>query len=79
MLMPAVDVGLLFEVAVASLVAAIGFSTIFSIAVMGAARAADMRRADRSMAAAAYTGLTMLALAISVAAVVAGLVVMTRE
>jgi hypothetical protein len=69
----------LIETVIASLVAGIGVTVVFSVAIWGGARFADLSRSDRPVAAGAAAALTFLALAVTVAAVVLGIVVMTSK
>ena len=52
---------------------------VFSIAIWGAARFADLSRDERPLAAGAAAALAALALAATAAAVVVGIVVMTKK
>lgn len=63
----------------AAAVAGIGVALVFSLAVFGAARWIELRRAGRDLLALAAAGLTVLALAAFVAAIVVGLIVMTDK
>jgi lysylphosphatidylglycerol synthetase-like protein (DUF2156 family) len=74
-----VETGNLVKTVVASLVAGVGVTAIFSIAIWGAARFADLNREGRPLAAAAAAALGALALAASLAAVTVGIVVMTKK
>jgi hypothetical protein len=69
----------LLETVVASLVAGVGVTFVFSIAIWGAARFADLSRNERPLAAGAALFATGLALAGTLAAVVAGIIVMTKK
>jgi hypothetical protein len=69
----------LLETVAASLIAGVGLTIVFSIAVYGATRFADLSRDERPLAAAAAGLTTAAALAVSVAAVVVGIVVMTQK
>lgn len=69
----------LLQTVVFASVAGIGVTTIFSIAIWGAARFVDLSQEDRrlhAVAAAAVAGLALLAVA---AAVVIGIIVMTSK
>ena len=74
-----VDGDALLKVVVGSLGAGVGVTAIFSVAILGATRFADMRRDRRSAGAAAFGVVTVLALAGCVAALVAGLLLMTSK
>jgi len=69
----------LLETVAYSLVAAIGVTTAFSIAIYGVTRAAEFRRDERPGASAAAGALGALGLAVCAAAVVLGVVVMTTK
>ena len=74
-----VDTSALLKVIVASLVAGIGVTAAFSLAIMGATQFTEMRRDGRGVEAAAFAGIALVALAASAAAVVFGLIVMTSK
>lgn len=69
----------LAESVVASVVSGIGVICVFSIAIWGAARFADLSRSERPVAAAAAAAVGALALAVTVAAIVIGIIVMTSK
>lgn len=69
----------LLETVVAATVAGIGVTFVFSIAIWGVARFADLNRADRHLAAGAAAGVAALAAAATAAAVVIGIIVMTSK
>lgn len=69
----------LLQSVVASLVAGVGVTFAFSVAIWGAARFADLNRGERPVAAAAAAAVGALALAVTLAAVVVGIVVMTKK
>jgi hypothetical protein len=64
---------------IASFVAGAGVTAAFSIMIFGAARFADYRRDDRPVAAAAAATLVGLGLAVTAAAIVIGIIVMTTK
>ncbi len=74
-----VDTEALAKVIVYSLIAGIGVTVSFALTILGATRFADMRREDRPVEAGLYGALTTVALAISIAAIVFGIVVMTSK
>jgi hypothetical protein len=74
-----VDWAALRDVVVASLAAGVGITVTFSLAILGLTRFADMRRDDREVEAWAYAGLAILGLAVSGAAVVYGIILMTSK
>lgn len=69
----------LLETVVASVVAGVGITVIFSIAIWGVARFADLNRNDRPLAAGAAATLASLAGLATLAAVAFGIVIMTRK
>jgi hypothetical protein len=74
-----VDTKALLQTVWVSLVAGLGVTLVFSIMVFGVTRLADLRRDDRPVLAAAAGALAGLALIVTVAAIVLGIVVMTRK
>jgi hypothetical protein len=74
-----VETGDLVKTVVASLVAGVGVTAIFSIAIWGAARFADLNREGRSLAAGAAAALGALALLATLLVVAIGIVVMTKK
>ena len=69
----------LAQTVVAASIAGVGITFLFSLMIFGAARFADLRRDDRPLLAAAAGGLTLLALATTLAGIVFGLVVMLSK
>jgi hypothetical protein len=69
----------LLETIVASIVGGVGVTVVFSIAIWGAARFADLSRGDRPLAAGGAAAVTVLALAVTAASVVLGIIVMTSK
>lgn len=69
----------LIETVVASLVAGVGVTAVFSMAIWSGARFVDLSRDGRPVAAAAAVAVGVLALAATLAAVVFGIVVMTSK
>jgi hypothetical protein len=63
----------------ASIVAGIGITVAFSIAVWGSARFADLRREDRAAEAGLPLTISGLALAVVAVGVVFGVIVMTSK
>jgi hypothetical protein len=74
-----VDTDALLETIAASLIAGVGITIVFSLGILGAARWADARRDDRTLAAGAAGALALVALAASLAAVVIGILVMASK
>ena len=69
----------LLEAVVASVVAGVGVTFVFSVAIWGAARFADLSRSERPLAAGAAALTSILALLTTVAAVVIGIIAMTSK
>ena len=79
MIATVVDWAALRDVVVASLAAGVGITVTFSLAILGLTRFADMRRDDRVVGAWEYAGLAILGLAVSGAAEVFGIILMTSK
>ena len=69
----------LFQVAYSALAAGLGVTVAFSLAVAGATRFTEERRAGAPARAAAFGVLAFLGLAVCVGAIVLGIVVMTTK
>lgn len=69
----------LLETVIASVIAGVGVTTIFAVAIWGVARFADLSRSDRPLAAGGAALVAMLSLLAVASAVVFGIVVMTRK
>ena len=69
----------LLETVVASVVAGIGVTLVFSIAIWGVARFADLSRNERPLAAGAAALVACLALAATAAILIVGIIVMTSK
>lgn len=69
----------LLETVAASLIAGVGVTIVYSIAVYGATRFVDLSRDERPLAAGAAAAIALLAFLASIAAVVFGLIVMTSK
>jgi hypothetical protein len=69
----------LVETVIASLVAGVGVTAIFSMAIWGGVRFVDLSRGGRPVAAGAAAALAGFALLSTLAAVVFGIVVMTKK
>jgi hypothetical protein len=79
MLATVVETKELLETVAYALAAGVGVTVVFSLAIYGATRFADLSRDERGVGAAAAAILTVAALAATVAAVVVGVVVMTQK
>lgn len=69
----------LLETVVASLLAGVGVTVVFSVAIWGIARFADLSRNERPLAAGAAAILAGLAVLLTLAAVVFGIVIMSSK
>lgn len=69
----------LLEAVVASVVAGVGVTFVFSIAIWGVARFVDLSRDERPLAAGAAGFVAALALLCTAAAVVVGIIAMTSK
>ena len=69
----------LLQTVVASLVAGVGITVVFSVAIWGVARFADLSRNERPLAAGAAAALAGLAVLVTLAAVAFGIVVMSSK
>jgi hypothetical protein len=74
-----VDTSALLKVIATALVAGIGITIAFSLAILGATRFADMRRDERPLEARLYGALTLLALAVVLAAVAFAILITTSK
>lgn len=74
-----VDWGALGQTALFALVAGVGVTFAYSLAIVGAARFEELRRDERSLAAGAAAALLAVGVAVSVAAVVVGIVLMASS
>lgn len=74
-----IDVGDLVNVIWTSIVAGIGVCVVFSLAIVGFARATDMRREGNGVATVGYMALAFVAFAAVLALVVYGVIVMTAK
>jgi hypothetical protein len=74
-----VDTSAILKTAVGALVAGVGVSVAFALAILGATRFAEMRRDERTIEAGAFAALATLGVGVTAAAVVFGLIVMTSK
>jgi len=69
----------LLETVIASLVAGVGITVVFSVAIWGVARFADLSRNERPLAAGGAAVLAGMAVLVTLAAVVFGIVAMSSK
>ena len=74
-----VDVDALWQTAASALVAGVGTTLIFSVAILGFARSADATRDGRSVEAFVFGALAALGLLATAGAIVLAVVVMTTK
>ncbi len=74
-----IDTGALLKMLYASLIAGVSIAVVFSVAILGATRSSDLRRARRGRAAAAYAVLAVIGLMLSAAIVAYGLILVTSK
>jgi MFS-type transporter involved in bile tolerance (Atg22 family) len=79
MLATVVDTDALFQTIVAALLAGVGTTVVFSIAILGVARFSDATRDGRSVQAVVYGALAIAGLLATVAAIVFGVIVMATK
>ena len=79
MLATIVDTEALLKTIVAAFIAGVGVTLIFSLAILGASRFADLSRDGRSAGAIAFGALAVVALLAALVAVAVGIIVMTRK
>jgi hypothetical protein len=77
--MAAIDAHLLLRVLYTALIAGVGVASVFSLTVYGMTRSSDMRREDRPVAAASYAALGVIGLALTVALIAYGLILLARK
>ena len=74
-----IDVGQLLQVAWVSLVAGVGVALLYSLVILGTARASEERRAGHGNAAVLYTAMAVLALVAFLAGVAIGVNIMLSK
>jgi hypothetical protein len=74
-----VDWATLGKVVAAALVAATSVTIAFALAILGATRFAEMRRSGRTLEATGFAALAIAGAAVTTAAIVGGIIVMTTK
>jgi len=74
-----VDTKALWETVVAAFVAGVGTTLVFSLAILGVARFAELSREGRTLESALFGALAVLGLLATAAAIVVGVIVMTAK
>jgi predicted membrane channel-forming protein YqfA (hemolysin III family) len=75
----AIDAHLLLKVLYTSLIAGVGVSVVFSVAVLGVVRSSEARRDERPTAAVSYALLGAAGLVLTAALIVYGLILLARK
>jgi hypothetical protein len=75
----AIDTHLLLRVMYTAFIAGVGASLVFSLTVYGVVRSNEMRREQRSIAAASYGLIGAIGLTMTVALIVYGLILLARK
>lgn len=75
----AIDAHLLLRVFYTAFAAGVGASLVFSLVVYGVVRSTEMRREQRTAAAVSYGFLAAIALAVTAALIVYGLILLARK
>jgi hypothetical protein len=79
MITAAIDSGALLKMLYSSAIAGVAVTVVFSLAIRGATRSSDMRRAGRSGAATAYAALAGAGLILAAAIVAYGVFLVARK
>ncbi len=79
MITASINGGALLKMLYSSLIAGVSVAVVFSLAVLGAAQAGEMRRERRGAASIAFGALAVIALLVSAGIVVYGLILLTRK
>ena len=79
MLATVVETGDLLKTVAASVIAGVGLTCIFSIAIWGATRYAELSHDERPLAAGAAGALAVLGFLATLAAIVVAIIVMTNK
>jgi hypothetical protein len=74
-----VDTDALWQTIAAALVAGVGTTLVFSIAILGMARFVEANREGRAFESALFAGLALLGLLATAAAIVFGVIVMATK
>lgn len=69
----------LLQTVIASVIAGVGVTVVFSIGIWGVARFAELSRDERPLAAGAAATLASVALLVTMASVVFGIVIMSSK
>jgi len=79
MIAAAINTGALLKMLYTSLLASVAIAVIFSLAILGATRSSDMRRARRTRPATAYAALAGAGLILTAAIIAYGLILVANK
>lgn len=79
MIAAAIDTGALLKMLYTSLIAGVAVTVVFSLAILGATRSSDMRRAGRTSAATAFAALAGVGLILAAGIVVYGVTLVAHK
>jgi hypothetical protein len=79
MIAAAINTHALVKMLYTSVVAGVGVTVVFSLAILGATRSTEMRREHRTGAAACYTALATAGLLVAAAVVIYGLLLVAHK
>jgi hypothetical protein len=74
-----VDTSALWQTIVAALIAGVGTTLVFSLAILGVARSSEANREGRTIETALFAGMAVLGLLATAGAIVFGVIVMTTK
>lgn len=77
MILPAVSIADLLQVAVVSVVAGVGVTAVFALAIVGAVHSNDARRKRRAASSAAWGAMSLLAISVVGASALAGIYILS--
>lgn len=79
MIATVVDTSALWQTIVAALIAGVGTTLVFSLAILGVARSSEANREGRTIETALFAGMAVLGLLATAGAIVFGVIVMTTK
>jgi hypothetical protein len=74
-----VDTSALWQTIVAALIAGVGTTLVFSLAILGVARSSEANREGRTIETALFAGMAVLGLLATAGAIVFGVIAMTTK
>lgn len=79
MIATVVDTSALWQTIVAALIAGVGTTLVFSLAILGVARSSEANREGRTIETALFAGMAVLGLLATAGAIVFGVIAMTTK